>query len=75
VTTAPTGLGSASFTVDRTNRVVDAHNRGAGDMTFEISGSDETLPTISPPGSTDRRTVYRVGPLLIKHLGSAAPPI
>jgi hypothetical protein len=44
-------------------------------MTFEISGSDETLPTISPPGSTDRRTVDRVGPLLIKHLGSAAPPI
>lgn len=67
VTTAATGLGGASFTVDVTQQVQGALNQKAGDMTFEISGSDETLPTVSPPGSTDCRTVYRVGPLVITH--------
>lgn len=68
VTTAATGSGGASFTVDLTNQVQGALNQGAGDMTFEISGSDEARATISPPGSTDCRTVYKVGPLAIKHL-------
>lgn len=67
VTTQATGLGGASWTVDLTNQVTGAVSQGLADMTFEISGSDEARLTISPPGSTDCRTVFKVGPLMIKH--------
>jgi hypothetical protein len=67
VTTLASGLGGASWTVDLTNRVQGAIDQGLADLTFEISGSDETRITTSPAGSTDCRTVFRVGPLTIKH--------
>ena len=67
VTTLATGTGGASFSVDVTQQMQGALNQNAGDMTFEISSSDETRITTSPSGSTDCRTIYRVGPLVITH--------
>jgi hypothetical protein len=68
VTTQATGLGGASWTVDLTSQVDGAIQQGLPAIFFEISGSDETRITTAPAGSTDCRTVFRVGPLSIKHL-------
>lgn len=68
VTTSDGGGQRAAFTVDVTDRINGAINRGDTSIGFMISGSDETLPTVSPPASTDCRTTYRVGVLSIEHL-------
>ncbi|MDP2266332.1 MAG: hypothetical protein Q8J70_07255, partial [Thiobacillus sp.] len=68
VTTSDGGGQKASFTVDVTDRLNGAFNRGDAVIAFMLSGSDETLPTVSPPDRFDCRTVYRIGQLVIKHL-------
>jgi hypothetical protein len=68
VVTSDGGGQRASFTVDVTDRLNGALNRGDAAIGFMLSGSDEGLPQVSPPDSFDCRTVYRVGRLVIKHL-------
>lgn len=68
VTTTDGGGQRASFSVDVTDRLNGALNRGDGALGFLLSGSDEDLPTTSPPDRLDCRTVYRIGPLVITHL-------
>lgn len=68
VVTSDGGGQRASFTVDVTDRLNGAINRGDVAIGFMLSGSDEGLPQVSPPDSFDCRTVYRVGQLVIKHL-------
>lgn len=68
VTTLATGLGGASFSVDVTNYLNGALNRGDGSIGFMLSGSDEARPTVFPAGPTDCKTVYKFGDLVIEHL-------
>jgi hypothetical protein len=68
MTTIATGQGTASFTVDVTALVDAALNRGATELSFMISGSDEANVTVFPPGATDCKTIYRIGELVITHL-------
>lgn len=68
VTTVAAGGGRASFTVDVTDRVNGALNRGDAALTFALSGSDEARPTTPPPARFECRTIYQIGPLVVKHL-------
>lgn len=68
VTTSASGLGGASFTVDVTNYLNGALNRGDGSLAFMLSGFDEATPTVFPAGASDCKTVYKIGDLIIEHL-------
>ena len=67
-TTQAAGGGRASFTVDVTARLNAALTAGDAAMVFALSGSDEDLPVVPPPGAFDCRTIYQAGPLAITHL-------
>lgn len=68
VTTSDIGGQRAGFTVDVTDRLNGALNRGDTSIGFMLSGSEEDLPQISPASGLDCRTVYKIGQLVIKHL-------
>lgn len=68
VTTMATGQGTASFTVDVTALVNAALNRGATELSFMVSGSDEANVMVFPPGTMDCKTTYRIDDLVITHL-------
>lgn len=68
VTALAAGGGRGSFTVNVTDRLNGALNRGDASMAFALSGSDETRPTTPPPDRFDCRTTYQIGQLVVKHL-------
>ena len=67
VTYAPS-QGLAAFRVDVTNLVNAAINRGATQLAFMISGSDETVPAAFISSAQDCKTAYQVNELVITHL-------
>jgi hypothetical protein len=69
--TAASGTGGASFTVDVTSRVQNALAAGKTEIQFMLSGSDEAFPRpIPPPSSIDCRTLYQVNALDVAYLGN-----
>ncbi len=58
----------ATFTVDVTDQVVAALDRGDAKVGFVLSGSDEARPAVPPPNRFDCRTVYQIGQLVLTHL-------
>ncbi|HET8710526.1 MAG TPA: hypothetical protein VFM32_04070 [Spongiibacteraceae bacterium] len=68
VTTYDVGGQRAGFTVDVTDRLNGALNRGDTAIGFMLTGSEEDLPQVSPSDGMNCRTVYHVGQLVIKHL-------
>jgi hypothetical protein len=61
-------LGLAGFSVDVTNLVTAALDRGATALSFMISGSDEAAPTVFVGTAQDCKTTYRIDELVIRHL-------
>jgi phage baseplate assembly protein gpV len=57
----------AAFTVDVTDQVTAALDRGDTKVGFVLSGSDEARPSVPPPSRFDCRTVYQVGQLVLTH--------
>jgi hypothetical protein len=68
VTTAATGQGTASFTVDVTALLNARLDSSATALSFMISGSDEANITVFPAGPSDCKTVYGIAELVITHL-------
>jgi hypothetical protein len=68
VSTGATGQGTAAFSVDVTAHVNAALERGAASLSFMLSGSDEAVRTVFPPGAQDCRTTYNFGDLVLTHL-------
>jgi hypothetical protein len=68
VVMSPTGLGLAHFTVDVTAYVNAALERGATELSFMLTSSDEDAITAFPPSGHDCKTVYKFDELVIKHL-------
>lgn len=66
--TTAAGGNRAAFTVDVTSQLNAALAGGDAALSYAISGSDEALPTVSPPGAFDCRTFYQIGQLVVTHL-------
>ena len=66
-TTAASGSGGATFTVDVTPWVSGAIAQGRPTIEFMISGSDESPFTVPPPAALDCKTTYAISALSVTH--------